>query len=302
MAKRPRNRVDTAQQILQLEADSEERSKALEEEASAGISLGIKEHAALPGNSIIHHGDCLEIMRGMPSETIGAVITSPPYNLRNSSGNGLRDGRGGKWENAALLEGYKDHEDTMPHDVYVAWQRECLNEMMRLLRPDGAIFYNHKWRVQKGLLQDRSDIMADFPVRQIIIWHRRGGINFNPGYFLPNYEVIYLIAKPAFRLRKGANSHGSVWSIQQEMSNPHPAPFPLELVRRCISAVEAGPVLDPFLGSGTTAIAAMDEGMSWVGIEKSAEYVSMATDRVQMKCRLLSESAIDASLWPYPGR
>jgi modification methylase len=67
--------------------------------------------------------------------------------------------------------------------------------MMRLLTDDGAIFYNHKWRVQDGLLQDRNDIVSGFPVRQIIIWHRNGGINFNKGYFLPTYEVIYLIAK-----------------------------------------------------------------------------------------------------------
>lgn len=45
------------------------------------------------------------------------------------------------------------------------------------------------------LIQDRHEIVQDFPVRQIIIWKRKGGINFNPGYFLPTYEVIYLIAK-----------------------------------------------------------------------------------------------------------
>ena len=80
--------------------------------------------------------------------------------------------------------------------------------MMRLLREDGAIFYNHKWRVQGGLLQDRSEIVKGFPVRQIIIWKRDGGINFNRGYFLPTYEVIYLIAKSAFRLRSKANAIG----------------------------------------------------------------------------------------------
>ncbi len=68
----------------------------------------------------------------------------------------------------------------MPHDEYVAWQRACLSECMRVIKDDGAIFYNHKWRVQAGLLQDRSDIVAGFPVRQIIIWKRKGGINFNP--------------------------------------------------------------------------------------------------------------------------
>ncbi len=63
----------------------------------------------------------------------------------------------------------------------------ALMAKMRVLREDGAIFYNHKWRVQAGLLQDRSEIVAGFPVRQIIIWKRDGGINFNRGYFLPTY-------------------------------------------------------------------------------------------------------------------
>ena len=61
--------------------------------------------------------------------------------------------------------------------------------MMRVLRNEGAIFYNHKWYGQNGLIQDRSDIVDGFPVRQIIIWQRTRGINFNPDYFLLNYEV-----------------------------------------------------------------------------------------------------------------
>ena len=78
----------------------------------------------------------------------------------------------------------------MSNDGYVAWQRLYLGEMMRLLRQDSAIFYNHKWRVQNGTLQDWHDIVSPFLVRQIIIWHRSGWINFNSEYFLPNYEVI----------------------------------------------------------------------------------------------------------------
>ena len=87
-----------------------------------------------------------------------------------------------------------------------------------------GVFYNHKWRVQGGLLQDRSEIGEGFPVRQIIIWKRYGGINFNPGYFLPTYEVIYLVAKPGFRLRPKANAIGRVWHIPQENGTLIPRP------------------------------------------------------------------------------
>lgn len=227
-------------------------------------------------------GRCEEVLKRIPNESIDLIVTSPPYNLRNSTGNGMKDGRGGKWSSAALLKGYADAEysDDLPHEQYVAWQRDCIAEMMRTLRPNGAIFYNHKWRVQGGLLQDRADIVSGFPVRQIIIWRRKGGINFNKGYFLPTYEVIYLIAKKDFKLAKGANAHGDIWEFGQELKNPHPAPFPIALVERVISSTNAEIVMDPFMGSGTTAIAAAKLNRKFVGIERSEGYVAMAKARL----------------------
>lgn len=118
----------------------------------------------------VHCGNCVALMDAMPSESVDLIVTSPPYNLRNSTGNGMKNGSGGKWEKAKLMEGYETHTDDMPHDEYVKWQRRCLTSMMRVIKDDGAIFYNHKWRVQGGILQDRQDIVGSFPVRQIIIW------------------------------------------------------------------------------------------------------------------------------------
>ncbi len=229
----------------------------------------------------IHCSDAVALMNEMPAESVGVIVTSPPYNLRNSSGNGMKDGRGGKWEKAQLIKGYETHSDDMPYDEYVKWQRDCLTAMIRVLQEDGAIFYNHKWRVQNGLLQDRHEIIEGFPVRQIIIWKRAGGINFNPGYFLPTYEVIYLICKRKFKLAPKANAQGDIWTIPQESNNPHPAPFPVELAQRCIQSTTAKVVLDPFIGSGSTAIAAEALGRDWIGIDVSQEYCKMANERIQ---------------------
>jgi site-specific DNA-methyltransferase (adenine-specific) len=225
-------------------------------------------------------GDCLDLMEKLPAASIDLVVTSPPYNLKNSSGNGMKDGRGGKWSNAELLNGYADHHDSMLHEDYVKWQNKCLKAMFRLLKNDGAIFYNHKRRVQNGLLQDRDDILNGLPVRQIIIWKRAGGINFNPGYFLPTHELIYLIPKPDFKLAPRANAYGDVWELNQERGNPHPAPFPLALVERIIGASTGTVVLDPFMGSGTTAIAALMHERNYVGIELSKEYCRMAEEKI----------------------
>ena len=231
-------------------------------------------------NKIIN-GDCLEVLRKLPNESIDLVVTSPPYNLKNSTGNGMKDGRGGKWANAALIEGYENYDDCMPNDEYAKWQHEVLLECLRVIKDDGAIFYNHKWRVQAGLIQDRRDIVYDVPLRQIIIWQRKGGINFNAGYFLPTYEVIYLIAKKNFKLAPHSNRYGDVWDIMQEQRNDHPAPFPVELIDRIVSSTTAQIVLDPFMGSGTTAVVAAGLGRDFIGIEKSAKYCEAAMERLE---------------------
>jgi modification methylase len=230
--------------------------------------------------SKVHCGDCIALMDKMPAGSVGVILTSPPYNLRNSTGNGMKFG-GGKWPNALVFNGYESSHDAMPHDEYVEWQRSCLTAMLRVLRNDGVIFYNHKWRVQDGLLQDRSDIVQGFPVRQIIIWQGSGGINQNSGYFLPKYEVIYMICKPEFKLAPNANVLGDVWSIPRDTDIPHPHPFPVELAQRCIQCTTANVVLDPFMGSGSTAIAAENLKRSWVGIDVSQKYCQMAAKRIE---------------------
>ena len=260
-----------------MEAQSVNKNRLLEEPVTRPAIDLMK-----PWIGRIHHGDCVDLMDRMPAKSIGLIVTSPPYNIKNSTGNGLKNGSGGKWPQAELIKGYASHNDAMPHDDYVAWQRRCLISMMRVLREDGAIFYNHKWRVQGGLLQDRADILHGFPVRQIIIWQRSGGINFNPGYFLPTYEVIYLIAKPDFKLAPKSNAQGDVWRISQESNNLHPAPFPVELAQRCIESTTAQIILDPFMGSGTTALAAQVAGRQWIGIEISEEYCKVARERVRV--------------------
>ena len=269
------NIVKTREKITPIRLPRKDRKKYILE------STERKPTSKRETNGIIHHGDCIEIMNKMDAESIKIIVTSPPYNIKNSTGNGLKDGRGGKWKNAALQAGYDNHEDAMEHEDYVNWQRDCLTAMMRVLRTDGAIFYNHKWRVQGGLLQDRHDIVDGFPVRQIIIWQRNGGINFNKGYFLPTYEVIYLIVKPDFKLAPKANAMGDVWKIPQEINNEHPAPFPVELASRCIDSVEDGIVLDPFMGSGTTAVAAELSNRKWIGIDISKKYCEMAKSRIK---------------------
>jgi DNA modification methylase len=235
----------------------------------------------------IHNIDCLEGMRSLPGASVDIVLTSPPYNILHTTGNFFSSIRPAskRWKNCPIKQGYDTYSDDMPHEEYVRWQRECLTEMMRLLKEDGAIFYNHKWRVQNGLIQDRSDILSGFPVRQVIIWRRNGGVNFNESFFLPTYEVIYLIAKPKFKLSAGANRHGDVWFFPAEQNNEHPAAFPIKLAERIISSCSGQVILDPFIGSGTTAVAAYRHKRNFIGMEISEKYCKMANERLDKERR-----------------
>lgn len=229
--------------------------------------------------NIVHNLDCLDGMRQMPPESVRLICTSPPYNLRLK--NTVSLAKHGRWKSSELFkDGYDGFSDDMPPAEYVAWQRECLTEMMRVLTPNGAIFYNHKWAITKGRLQEKYAITDGFPVRQIIIWHRAGTMALNSEYYLPNYEVIYLIGKPDFKLVKEQAIRGSIWRINQSYLDGHPATFPIELAERCVLAVSDGLVLDPFMGSGTTAIAAERHGREWIGFEQSAKYVESARKRI----------------------
>ena len=103
----------------------------------------------------IIRGDALAVMRQLPSDAIDLVVTSPPYNVRNSTGRGMTVGSG-KWLNGEMVnDGYYGYGDAMPRPLYVEWQRECLQEMTRLIKPEGAIFYVHRPRVQGGI-EERS--------------------------------------------------------------------------------------------------------------------------------------------------
>ena len=89
-----------------------------------------------------------------------------------------------------------------------------------------------------------------------------------------------MIAKSDFVLAPGANRLGCVWRISQQMNTPHPAPFPPELVQNCLTAIGDGPVLDPFVGSGTTGMVATERGIDWVGIDISEPYLDTAAKRI----------------------
>lgn len=233
------------------------------------------------------HGDCEDVLPKISD--VDVVITSPPYNLGVTTGGGFghyRDGqkRGGqgKWGGTGGSGiRYGEHDDAMPYPEYRDWQRRVLTACWSVLGPAGAIFYNHKPRVQASALWLPLDLNPDLPLRQIIIWARAGGMNYAPTHYVPTHEWICVFAKPAFRLKsKGASGVGDVWRINAEPNPDHPAPFPIGLPSRVIETTAPTLVLDPFAGSGTTLAAAKAAGVRSIGIEKSERYCEIAALRL----------------------
>ena len=148
----------------------------------------------------------------------------------------------------------------------------------RLIPDDGAIFFNHKPRIQNGNLWTPLELNPGLPLRQIAIWDRGTGMNFNRTFFTPSHEWVMLFAKHKFRVLKGKPR--DVWRINPARDNDHPAPFPVELPLTAIRHTDAQIILDPFAGSGTTGIAAKMLGRTFIGIERNGEYIARAEARI----------------------
>lgn len=218
----------------------------------------------------LYCGDCREIL---PSVRADLVFTSPPFNMGKQSGG-----------HANMRDGYASHSDNLPEPEYVAWQKDVLSLLWRSVSPSGAVFYNHKPLVRDGvaLLPTRL-LPAEVLLRQVIVWRRRGGVNWNASFFCPQHEWILLLAHREWRLTDRAASWASdVWDFPTEQAVAgHPCPFPEDLPTTAILATESAKVvLDPFAGSGTTLVAAKNLGRRAIGIEISEEYCDIAVQRL----------------------
>lgn len=230
----------------------------------------------------LYRGKCEEVLPSLQDESVNLIVTSPPYNLGEVKKGGYYGGKG-----KGLDISYDKHIDKMVSNEYRDWQHQILNECWRILKPNGAIFYNHKPRIIDGIFDDRRDLIP-LPIRQEIIWDRCGMINFCGSFFAPNTERVFIIAKPDWKPNKETLGWGEVWKIPPEINTEHPAPFPLELAKRCIisGSKEGDVVLDPFSGSGTTLRGAKLLGRKGIGIELSENYCELTKQLLNPKMPL----------------
>ncbi|MBO9581287.1 MAG: site-specific DNA-methyltransferase [Sphingobium sp.] len=259
--------------------------------------------AALPLDHILQ-GDCIAMLRTLPTASVDMVFADPPYNLQ--LGGDLFRPEGGR------VDAVDDHWDQFDsYGAYDAFCREWLAECRRILKPDGTIWvigsYHNIFRVG-ALMQDQG-----FWILNDIVWRKANPMpNFKGTRFTNAHETLIWAsqgekAKYTFNYRamKTLNDELQMRSdwvlpicagperIKKGGTKAHPTQKPEALLYRVLlSCTKPGDVVvDPFFGTGTTGAVARRLGRHWIGIEREDSYVEVARERIASALPL-DESAL----------
>lgn len=236
----------------------------------------------------IYQCDCLEGLSKLEDNSIDLIITSPPYNKAGFNGKNKRTEHC-IW-NKTIDYGDNINADNLPEDEYQSWQIKILNECYRVLKKDGSMFYNHKIRTKNNCISHPLEWIqkSDFNCRQIITWDRTNSPNQDTCRYVPTTELIFWLCKtsknPRFKRLDNVLFKTDVWRFAPKKQKGHPAPFPIELPDNIIPSVSQGEritVLDPFMGSGTTAISAIKNSCDYIGFELLEQYVDIANKNIE---------------------
>jgi DNA modification methylase len=246
----------------------------------------------------IVEGDNIDVLRSLPENSIDIVCGSGPYNqgASPSAAEHPQASRGSSKD----WRGYEDDTDCLPEWIYQQQQVLTLDELHRVTKPGGSCFYIHKDRLWDGITLDPADWIkrSEWTIRQRIIWNRGTTHRYDGWHFAPLHEWVFWLTKgPLFgRNLNGAQVWTSIWNVDQPQryTTPwHPAPYPVALATRCITAMSnpGDVVLDPWSGSGTTGLAALQTNRRYIGIDRQPDYVRLSTARLSAYTRPLALEA-----------
>lgn len=223
------------------------------------------------GNKI-YQMDCLKFLRQQDDEQFDLIVTSPPYNYGGFSRNGRK-------------KQYDTYSDDMPVEDYQKWIGEILTECARVLKQGGAMYWNHKGKFEDYQFKHCFWIIDKCPLyfAQHITWKFPASPDVAKIKWYPRKEDVFYFTKgkPKY-FNEDMARITDVWDINHQEGNQHPAPFPISLAERCVlaSTQKGDLVYDPFMGSGTTAIACVKNDRDYVGTEISEKYITMANKRI----------------------
>ena len=252
--------------------------------------------------NVIYNGDCTDVLpKKVDERSIDLIFADPPYNL---SGNGLEwkgNRTGGDWHMV------NERWDRMTVPEYAEFTEKWIGVCGRVLKETGSFYiscsYHNISEVMTALKQE------GFKINNIITWHKTNAMpNMTKRVFTHSAEFVVWAVKgggwifnyekmkevnPEKQKDGTAKQMRDVWSMPLVQGDErlrgddgralHPTQKPEEMLRRIItaSANEGDIVLDPFLGSGTTAYVAKQCGCRWIGIEKDRKYADIARMRIR---------------------
>ena len=216
----------------------------------------------------------LETLAKMPDNFIDYVLTSPPYNV-----------------NTERIAKYKDFKDDLTQDSYFEQQKELITELLRITKKH--IFYNIQ--MVSGNKIALHKLIGHFAknIKEVIIWQKIGQPAISEKVFNSAFEYIIIFSndEPNKRYFSDANfkrgTQSNIFKILNSHSNPfakeHKAIMPLDIPRYFMINFgnENDIWYDPYMGTGTTAVAAIEERKNWLGSEISKEYLDIANKRLQ---------------------
>lgn len=237
------------------------------------------------GLATLYLGDCIEIVQNLSN--IDVVITSPPYNKAGYEGFIRKRHDKDSWKQRNVDYGDDAENDFLPEDVYQDQQINLLNNLHKILNEDGSVFYNHKIRIANHKASHPIEwiLKTNLVFRQQLIWDRSNSPAVAPIRYLPTTELIFWLTKnrsqPNFVRSQELEFKGEVWKFMAENNPLHPAPFPINLPTNILKNIKGDyVVLDPYMGSGTTGVAAVQMGRKFIGIEREQKYFDIACQRI----------------------
>jgi len=230
-------------------------------------------------------GDCLERMKEISDSSVDLILTSPPYNMNLRIRNGKYCSRQIVKE---LTTKYRSFDDNLPMDDYFEFNKKVITECLRV---SDLVFYNVQ--ILTGNKPAIFKLLGEFSnkIKEFIIWDK---VNAQPsiaaGVMNSQFEVLIVLQNSKPESRSFASSKfdrgtlSNVWSIKRgkKAHKSHGATFPVELAEKVIDnfSEEGAKVLDPFLGVGTTGVAAKNLNRNFIGIELDENYFNIAKERI----------------------
>ena len=217
-------------------------------------------------NCTIFHGDCMEMFQSIVPGSVDLCFADPPFGVNFVPTHRKMQAIPDKLAN-----------DDKPHTEFVA-------PIVKTVKDGGAIYLCTRFDVATQWVDALKE--TGVRVKNPIYWVKTLPSIGDTAGDRGNCVEIILFAHIGRHLLRGKRDMNA-WTISRPESNGHPTPKPIELVRRCIQA-SSDPgdlILDPFLGSGTTAVACVQTGRRFIGAEIDDVYFDLSCERIEQAYR-----------------